>query len=240
MGVGFDRLSDQAYAHLRHAIIEGQIAAGTRLTELGLCKTLKMGRSPVREALLRLAGEGLVEAVPNAGFFVRCITLEDIEESYQIRTVLECLAVRMACQRGFSEIKLAQMEQLCHRMREASRRGDCAAADLTDLEFHQILISLANSRRIETAIHSSHLQIFSWTRKQNGIAHRQDDIRVLNEHQQMVNALRDRNAAEAERLLNLHILGTLQRRMQMAMTSGESATLARKAALVGDLAGQAG
>src|ERR1041385_1308877 len=79
------RLSDLAHAKLRYAIVEGQLQPGTRLVERELCATFSMGRTPIREALARLAAEGLIESVPNAGFSVKYHTLEDIEEAYQIR-----------------------------------------------------------------------------------------------------------------------------------------------------------
>src|SRR5262245_47572346 len=107
------RLSDVAYSKLRYSITEGQLLPGARLVELELCRSLKMGRTPIREALLRLEGDGLIESVPNAGFSVKYITLEDIDETYKIRAALECLAVRLAIERGFPDAKLDQMEQMC-------------------------------------------------------------------------------------------------------------------------------
>src|SRR5687767_13229518 len=93
---GFDRLSDKAYEQLYQSIIEGKFSAGERLVELKLAKLLKVGRTPLREALLRLTSIGLVESMPGMGFFVKTLTLSDLDELFQIRASLECLAIRLA------------------------------------------------------------------------------------------------------------------------------------------------
>jgi DNA-binding GntR family transcriptional regulator len=234
--IGFDRLSDRAYSQLHQAITEGEIAAGTRLTELRLCKLLKMGRSPVREALLRLAGDGLVEAVPNAGFFVRCITLEDIEESYQIRLALECLAVRVACQKGFSDLRLMDLERACERASQSSLDHDPRGAELADLQFHQALIALANSRRLEAAVRSNHLQIFNLQPHPETAARQETTQRVLDEHLQILSALRRRDARATEKILNDHILGSFQNHLKNNFAPAVQPATVPHTVIVGNLA----
>src|SRR5580692_1466206 len=96
---GGGRLSDQAYQRLSYAIIEGEIPAGSRLVELELSRKYKVGRTPIHDALVRLAADGLVKSVPNAGFLVRSFTFEDLEVTQEIRCELESLAIRIACRK---------------------------------------------------------------------------------------------------------------------------------------------
>jgi len=165
-----------------------------------------MGKSPVREALLRLAAEDLVESVPQAGYFVKNLTWDDIHEVYMIRCDLECLAVRMACQKGFPELKLLRLEQACQSQHNADLQWDFTKFDIEDLKFHQALISLANSPRLESVIRSSQLQILSW-RGNNAASFDQENARcVMDEHLQILQALRARDAQAAESALRNHIL----------------------------------
>src|ERR1043166_7641124 len=199
------RLSDVAYSKLRYCITEGQFPPGTRLVELELCRSLTMGRTPIREALLRLEGDGLIESVPNAGFSVKYITVEDIEETYKIRASLECLAVRLALERGFSEGKLDEMEDMCDLMEKAGRDGDEQTTSRADLEFHRILISLARSSRLETIIRNSHLMIIGWSRAFTEKARCADAVREAQQHRRIIDQLRRRNTEGATKLLSASI-----------------------------------
>src|ERR1041385_246028 len=155
------RRSEDAYAKLRYAILEGQIEPGTRLTELTLCRNLSMSRVPIREALIRLEAEGLIERIPGGGFKAQTFSLEEIEEATELRAELECFAVRLACRRGFSDLKLVEMEHLADLIERAEQRREYRTSGRADLEFHQRLIALANSSRLNAAIRGAHLQLFT-------------------------------------------------------------------------------
>ncbi|MBI4026330.1 MAG: FCD domain-containing protein [Verrucomicrobia bacterium] len=195
---------DRAYSEIRYAILEGQFPPETHLTETPLAEHLGAGRFHIREALMRLVGEGLVERVRNAGFFVRHCTVEEIEETFEIRSALECLAVRIACRRGFSEFKLAEMEHACDAMESASRKGDWRAADHYDLEFHRLLVGLANSQRVEALVQGAHVQVFSWMSGVSVENHRADTEGVLRTHRRIIQALRTRDAEGAVELVYRH------------------------------------
>ena len=190
-------LSNVAYTQLRHAILEGELAPGTRLFELELCRQLKMGRTPIREALLRLAAEGLIQSLPGAKFSVKSHTLEDIEEEYHLRAALEGVAVRLACERGIAEIKLAELDHWCDLMAEAEARVDSEAAGRADLEFHRTLIAMARSPRLEEMIRNSHIQMFGWSRRIHDQRAVRPMQRVAASHRQLVKHLRSRSIDRA-------------------------------------------
>jgi GntR family transcriptional regulator of vanillate catabolism len=229
--VGVHRLSDLAYSKLRYAISEGQLAAGTRLVELELTRTFKMGRTPIHDALVRLVGDGLVESVPNAGFFVRHLTLEDVEMNYEIRAALECLAARVACRHGFSDMKLIEMEHACELMALAHSKRDPRASAQADYRFHQALIALANSPRLEAAIRASHMLFLTWSRSVPSDTYLKINAEVLEEHRQIVEALRQRNSAEAERLLQKSFLNNEGRLKEHARSVAMSEALPKVSVL---------
>lgn len=231
--VGANRLSDHAYNKLRYAISEGQIPAGTRLVELELSRKLNMGRTPIHDALVRLVGDGLVENVPNAGYFVRHLTLEDIQMNYEIRAALECLAVRVACRQGFSDLRLIEMEHACDQMARAQANKDPRSSAQADYQFHQALIALANSPRLEAAIRASHMMFLTWSRAVAADTYLRINADVLEEHRQIVEALRQRNSAEAERLLQKSFLHN-EDRLKLLLRSGALSEVLGKVRVLGE------
>jgi len=229
------RRSDVAYSKLRHAILEGQLAAGTRLVELELSKSLQMGRTPIHDALLRLMGDGLVDSVPNAGFFVRHLTLEDIEIAYEVRFALESVAVRLACRHGFSEVKLDEMESVCDLYEECMRKGDPRGCARADFHFHQLLILLANSPRLESIIRSSHLQFFTWSRSIPSDTYLKTSEDVAREHRRLIELLRKREAVEAERFLSQDLSASARERVREFSRATKQAEMLRRMNIVGEL-----
>jgi DNA-binding GntR family transcriptional regulator len=107
--------ADRAYSALRAGILTGRHGFGERLGEIEIAAELGLSRTPVREALRRLGSEGLVEVLPNRGARVRTWTAQDLEESYELRAVLEGLAARRAAARVEPAV-LAEMDDLAERM----------------------------------------------------------------------------------------------------------------------------
>jgi DNA-binding GntR family transcriptional regulator len=106
MGVGalselsqVSQLKDRTYDAIRSAICDGVLGPGEALVETELARQLGVSKTPVREALLKLEADRLVERIPNTGSYVRPLRLEDIESIYPVKRELEALAVRLATER---------------------------------------------------------------------------------------------------------------------------------------------
>ncbi|OLE50873.1 MAG: hypothetical protein AUG51_25820 [Acidobacteria bacterium 13_1_20CM_3_53_8] len=91
-----DNISDSVVIELRNMIVDGRLSAGERINEVHLSQQLGVSRTPLREALARLAHEGALKGVPRIGYFVRALTLEEFEQIYPIRPLLEPEALRLA------------------------------------------------------------------------------------------------------------------------------------------------
>jgi DNA-binding GntR family transcriptional regulator len=91
-----DNLSDAVATRLRHLIVDGQLAAGDRINEVQLSQQLGVSRTPLREALARLAQEGMLRSVPRIGYFVRPLDIDEFEQLYDIRPLLDPEALRLA------------------------------------------------------------------------------------------------------------------------------------------------
>src|SRR6266478_1264515 len=108
-------LWQRAHDHLREEILAGRLQPGTELAEVALSEQLGVSRGPIREAIGRLAAEGLVTVRPRRGAIVRSLSPEELIESYQVREALEVLAVRLAVPR-MTGADLADLDELVDRM----------------------------------------------------------------------------------------------------------------------------
>jgi DNA-binding GntR family transcriptional regulator len=90
-----DNLSHTVATRLRHLIVDGQLAAGQRINEVHLSQQLGVSRTPLREALARLAQEGALRSVPRIGYFVRPLAIDEFEQLYDIRPILDPEALRL-------------------------------------------------------------------------------------------------------------------------------------------------
>jgi DNA-binding GntR family transcriptional regulator len=135
--------SRQAYRAIREAIIVAELEPGQRLSENELAERLAVSRTPIREALIRLRDERLVQIVPQLGTFVTRISTAAVEDAQFIRESLECAAVRLAATRA-SSADLAALDAFVRRQAEVVEHGDYERFAVLDDEFHAALCELAD------------------------------------------------------------------------------------------------
>jgi DNA-binding GntR family transcriptional regulator len=129
-------LWQRVHDHLRDEIISGSLIPGTELHELDLASSFGVSRGPIREALGRLATEGLVTIRPRRGAVVRALSSEEFIEAYQVREALEMMAVRLAVPK-LTDDDLDVMEKLVDEMAELAESGDVQAFFAANTAFHQ-------------------------------------------------------------------------------------------------------
>jgi DNA-binding GntR family transcriptional regulator len=140
-------LSQRAYDQIRRRIVDLELPPGSILDEGRLQTELSLGRTPIREALLRLSVERLVTIVPRRGIFVAEIGITDFQQIFEVRILLEAQAARLAARRG-SRSHWERMEQLLAVIGQAS--SDDHILGLTiDENFHQMLYEAANNRLLQ-------------------------------------------------------------------------------------------
>ena len=154
MTQGFDNLtlSQRVYAHLREEILTDRLSPGTELSEVALSKELEISRGPIREAIGRLAAEGLIKVRPRRRAEVRSLSSQELSDACQVREALEVLAVRLAIPR-LTDADLAYLDLVIGRMAEYARRqaiGDFLAANV---EFHEILCQLSGNAKLQEIRH---------------------------------------------------------------------------------------
>jgi DNA-binding GntR family transcriptional regulator len=140
-------LWEQVRARLREDILSGELAAGTVLSEAALADSFGVSRGPVREALGRLATEGLVTITPRRGAIVSELSAHEFVEAYQVREALETFAIRLAVPH-LTETDLGRLRELHEQMVEHAQGGEVNAFFDTNAAFHDTFVTAAGNRKL--------------------------------------------------------------------------------------------
>jgi DNA-binding GntR family transcriptional regulator len=190
---------------LRELILSGALTAGSRVGEVELAERLGVSRTPVREALSRLAAEGLVEVTPNRGARVATWTVAELEGVFDLRISLEPQLTAFAVPHA-GPADLAELDELAHRMVEVGSPGprqDLDALVPLNRAFHDRLVALADHPTLATALAAAiHPPIV----RRNFHAYDADSLRrSLAHHVEIVAALRAGDAGWARAVMTAHI-----------------------------------
>jgi DNA-binding GntR family transcriptional regulator len=148
--------TEQTVQRLRQFILEGDVEPGARLGEVELAAQLGVSRTPVREALRALSSQGLVEILPNRGARVARWSVEDLEEIYELRVMLESHAAQRAAGR-MSIADVDVLTELCEQMEACAQRGgkhDLLELSELNFRFHRGILDAADSPRLATMLAS--------------------------------------------------------------------------------------
>ncbi|MEM7379247.1 MAG: GntR family transcriptional regulator, partial [Pseudomonadota bacterium] len=140
--------SQRATAALRDLIFSGKLWPGSNHLETELATRLAMSRTPVREALLVLESQGLIEVIPRRGVRILPVSPDDMREIYEVLTAIESLAARKAAASGYAESDLTVLAQAIDDMDAAIAREDREAWAKADEVFHRELVRLAKNTRV--------------------------------------------------------------------------------------------
>lgn len=190
------------YEHLRGRILDNVMPPGSYATEIDLAETFGVSRTPVREAMVRLRDEGLVQLIPRRGLRVLPVSIEDMLEIYQVLSSLEASAAEIVASNTPSEKDLKPLERACTAMDRALVRDDLEAWANADESFHLHLLKLCGNTRIEQIVRKYWDQIHRArfiTLKLGPKPHAS-----AAEHREIIEALARGDADTAQRLFRQH------------------------------------
>lgn len=190
----------QSYLYLRDAIVSGALEAGTRIKVEAIADALNVSRIPVREALRQLDSEGLVTIQPNRGATVTLLNADDILEIFEMRSVEEGLAARLAAPVVTDE-ELAELQHLIERMRYVEH-DHLLWTDRHD-EFHDFLCQLSRRTQLTARLRQLRLALRPYLRRYT-IEHAPEI--EGHEHERLIDALATRDPDHAERVLRAHVM----------------------------------
>ena|SRR5689334_14620964 len=203
------------YDRLKLMIVGGELAGGEPLVERTLAERLGVSRTPVRETLFRLEREGLVELIEGRGAFVASYSIEDMIEIYEMREGLEPLAARLCCPHIKDDDLDHHEEQLKrYRARPALRQDDPEKWRLLGQEFHNLFIHGSKNARLIRVIEGMRHQIELFRGLGRTINPKSDLKSAIEEHWEILQALRARNPQRAEKAVRAHLHNGLRLRLE--------------------------
>jgi len=218
----FDNLTlwQRVYDHLRDEIMGDRLPPGTELSEVALSRELAVSRGPIREAIGRLAAEGLVTVRPRRGAEVRSITPEELIDSYQVREALEVLAVRLAVP-GITDAELADLDELVDRMSEHAKNGAVGDFFIANVAFHELLCELSGNSKLLEVYRRLAGEIGRFQARTLALRGSLDGS--VTEHRAILAAIRLRDADKAAELTSAHIRVPAQRLRETVSAAGQPA-----------------
>lgn len=215
---------DDPTAHIRSAIIDGRFLPNERLVEEDLVPRFNANRSAVRLALARLEQEGLIVREPNRGARVRLVPADEAIQIMEARAVLEALVVRHAAVK-IRDAQVASLRGLLEELRECLRREDLEAYVEGNKRFHQAIVEIGDHPICSRLLHSLNGQsVISQFRP---ILQPGRPSELLREHEQLVDALADRDPDTVERLMREH-LDKATEAVRQRMARSDAASAARR------------
>lgn len=195
-------ITDQVTEDLRARILSGDFPAGFQLRQDAIAGEYNVSRIPVREALQRLDAEGLVTFQPHKGAIVSQLSIDEIEELFEVRKLLECELLRHAVPR-LTPADLKSVEDILLVYDEAFRSGDVAKWGELNREFHDRLYRASNRPKTLEIIRMIGNNTVRFTQAQLALSGATD--RAEREHHQIFEACKAGNTEEAVELLAEHI-----------------------------------
>lgn len=201
-----DSVVDLAYERIRSMVIEGEVPPGARLGQVELAEQLGISRTPVREALRRLTGEGLAEFVPNRGFRAASPSIDDVLRRLEVRSLVEPGIARLAAARR-SDADLERMHEAIERERAAATRIEAHDASR---DFHITLAQAAGNRELVSVLEA--MWIVEIGRRLLSARATSADWRHFDvaEHRAIATAVASRDGELAARLMSEHVAEALQ------------------------------
>ncbi len=194
--------AEAAYSQLKTAILGNEMPAGSQAMEPELALQYGVSRATIREALIRLEAEGLIEIVPRRGARVLPIVADDMREIYQLLILLESDAAYELAARGLTERDIELLTLTNDSMAEALDKEDLAAWAVADDAFHRGILDIQGNKRLGTIVSSLTNQAHRArlvTRKFRPLP-----TKSIEEHAGILDAIRDSDADAARNLFKAH------------------------------------
>lgn len=198
-----NRLSESLREAIEEEVATGKLLPGTHLDEIELAKRFGVSRTPIREALSLLAGEGLVEIRPRRGAVVAQVTPQRLVEMFEVMAELEAMCARLAARR-ITDAELAALEAAHERCREAATGRDSDAYFYANEHFHQAIYQAGHNAFLAEQAVALQRKVRPYRRLQLRVRNRVN--RSFEEHQEILDALKAGDADKAVTAIRHHVV----------------------------------
>ena len=198
-----NRLSESLREAIEEEVATGKLLPGTHLDEIELAQRFGVSRTPIREALSLLAGEGLVEIRPRRGAVVAQVTPQRLVEMFEVMAELEAMCARLAARR-ITEAELTALEAAHERCREAAATRDSDAYFYANEHFHQAIYQAGHNAFLAEQAVALQRKVRPYRRLQLRVRNRVN--RSFEEHQEILDALKAGDADKAVTAIRSHVV----------------------------------
>lgn len=199
----YNTSSDSVYMELRGKILSRELKPAQRLLEVKIANGMGVSRTPVREALRRLASEGLVKIVPNSGARVASPTVSEMDNSYFVREYLENMSVELACRAGMDKRTLERLDGLVREGDSAIANGDTDAFLAANADFHRVIAEAGKnyvlSAYVDNIIQNTNVYAYLYNKFVEA------DNKSSGEHREILRAIAQRDRIGAQELMKAHL-----------------------------------
>ncbi len=216
-------LTEQTYQVLKEKILLRQITPGERIAVDEVARGLGVSRTPVTDALKRLAGEGLVDILPRRGTFVSGLTAREVDEWFDIRLMIELHAAERLLERAEACNFLRSVEDPMERMRRSVRQDsydDYMTFMEGDRDFHHLLVSSMGNEHL-TRIYTN-LNVHIQVARAHHLNSVEDPSQVQEEHDAILAAFESQDSESVRRALTRHIINVKRRILELLEARGGS------------------
>jgi GntR family transcriptional regulator, rspAB operon transcriptional repressor len=195
-------LSTDLFNRIKEDILSGKLKKDQKLVEQSICDEYKVSRTPVREALLQLEMEGLVQMIPNRGAFVLGLSARDMDDMFILRKIYEVQAVRWAIERITDE-EMAQLEETFDFMEFYTMKNDVEKMLNINVNFHQTIYQASHNRMLQHLLSSYQAYIRHGRRN---FDEKEEYLQtVLKEHRDIFQAFVDKDLEAGVRAMESHM-----------------------------------
>jgi len=195
-------LNEWTYQYLKEKILNLEISPGEQIHIEDFMEKLEVSRTPIREAFLRLANEGLVVVKPRVGYFVGEITEDDIRDLFEVRELIETRAARKAAEL-LSDEEIKTIEQLLNESEEAVKKNNIDKYLENEIEFHDYLQKHIQNKRFIAFMDS--INDLTYRERKLSVRSAENIKQTLVEHRRILEALQKKDSQQAEWFMGEHI-----------------------------------
>ena len=214
---GSQNLHEATFQTLKSLLVEGKIAPGSKLNERELAESLNVSRTPIREAIRRLAADGLVELIANRGAIAVQLSIDDVIHTFDVIAELEGYSGELAA-KNISDSTLSELEALQYEMMASYARRDLSSYYKLNLRIHRLIHNAANNPVLATLFSqvNSRIEALRFRSNQDGVKWE----KAVEEHQEMLDALKARDSARMRKVMIAHV--TKKRDVVVQLLKSES------------------
>ena len=198
----YELLNQKAYHVLKRAIIREDLTPNSKLILSEIAQSLGISNTPVREAINKLASEGLVKIIPNKGIVVKEINIDDFQEILQVRAFLDGLIAKLSVEK-ITDKEINDMMEITHKMEQYVKEDDRLTYNDLDIKFHDFLLTIAGNNTLKEIYNNLIVHGHRFRLRTLKIPDRME--KSLKEHLEIALRIKERNPDEATRVSQEHV-----------------------------------